>query len=66
MERLVMERYPCGVCGSGVGANSVLCRKCGKWCHWRCSGLKSLSAAAVVHPTSAASLHAKNLKTFRG
>ena len=22
-------RYPCGVCGHGVGANSVLCRTCG-------------------------------------
>ena len=31
-------RYPCGVCGHGVGANSVLCTACGKWCHKRCSG----------------------------
>ena len=23
-------RYPCGVCGQGVGANSVLCTACGK------------------------------------
>ena len=21
--------YPCGVCGRGVGANSVLCKTCG-------------------------------------
>ena len=40
-------RYPCGVCGPGVGANSVLCMACGKWCHKRCSGLGCLSAAAV-------------------
>ena len=42
-----VERYPCGVCGRGVGANSVLCTACEKWCHKRCSGLRCLSAAAV-------------------
>ena len=42
-------RYPCGVCGGGVGANSVLCITCDKWCHKRCSGLRSLKAAAVAH-----------------
>ena len=40
-------RYPCGVCGRDVGANSVLCTACAKWCHKRCSGLGCLSAAAV-------------------
>ena len=40
-------RYLCGVCGCGVGANSVLWTACGKWCHKRCSGLGRLSAAAV-------------------
>ena len=42
-----VKRYPCGVCGRGVGANSVLCTACGKWCHKRCSGLGRLSGAAV-------------------
>ena len=40
-------RYPCGVCGHGVGANSVLCTACGEWCHKRCSSKGRLSAAAV-------------------
>ena len=40
-------RYPCGVCGRGVGANSVLCTASGKWCHKRCSGLGHLSSVAV-------------------
>ena len=35
------------VCGCDVGANSVLCTACGRWCHKRCSGLGRLSAAAV-------------------
>lgn len=35
-------RYPCGVCGSGVGANSIWCCVCDRWCHKRCSGLRSL------------------------
>ena len=30
----------------GVGANSVLCGTCGKWCPERCSGLSGMSAAA--------------------
>ena len=33
-------RYPCGVCGKGVGANSVYCTFCNRWVHKRCSGLK--------------------------
>ena len=33
-------RYPCGVCGRGVGANSILCTSCQYWCHGRCSGLR--------------------------
>ena len=42
-----------GCCGGGelsvwgVGANSVLCTACGKWCHKRCSGLGRLSVAAM-------------------
>jgi hypothetical protein len=40
-------KYPCGVCGKGVGANSIKCTQCEKWIHCRCSGLKkgSLSKA---------------------
>ena len=38
-------KYPCAVCGRGVGANSILCLTCNKWCHKRCSGFAgSLSA----------------------
>ena len=33
-------KYPCSVCSSGVGANSILCESCNKWCHKRCSGIK--------------------------
>ncbi len=32
-------KFPCGVCRRGVGTNSVLCTKCKKWTHARCSGL---------------------------
>ena len=35
-------RYPCGVCGRGVGSNSILCTSCLCWCHRRCSGLRVL------------------------
>ena len=42
-ENLQSGRYPCSVCGRGVGANSILCVACDKWCHKRCSKLSRLS-----------------------
>ena len=35
-------RWPCGCCGEGVGSNSIICNKCKKWCHKRCSSLKNI------------------------
>ena len=26
-------KYPCGVCGKGVGANSIKCSSCHAWMH---------------------------------
>ena len=42
-ENVQVGRFPCGVCGSGVGVNSILCVECNKWCHKRCSGLRNLN-----------------------
>ena len=36
------DRWPCGCCGKGVGSNSILCNKCKKLCHKRCSRLKNV------------------------
>ena len=33
-------KWPCGVCGEGVQANSVQCTVCKKWIHKRCSGVR--------------------------
>jgi len=33
-------RWPCGVCGRGVGNNSIQCTSCTKWVHRKCSGTK--------------------------
>jgi len=33
-------RWPCGVCGRGVGSNSTQCTSCHKWVHKKCSGIK--------------------------
>ena len=41
-EIIQSSRYPCSLCGSGVGVNSILSTLCDKWCHRRCSGLISL------------------------
>ena len=32
-------KYPCVVCLTGVGTNSIYCRGCFLWVHKRCSGL---------------------------
>ena len=34
------SKWPCGVCGKGVGLNSIFCTQCGKWIHKRCSRVK--------------------------
>jgi len=34
-------RWPCGVCGRGVGNNSIQCSSCHKLVHRNCSGMKS-------------------------
>ena len=31
-------RWLCGVCGRGVGSNSIQCTSCHKWVHKKCSG----------------------------
>ena len=33
-------KYPCGICGKGVGRNSIQCGGCKKWVHKKCSGAK--------------------------
>jgi len=32
-------RWPCGVCGRGVGNNSIECTSCQKWIHRKCSDI---------------------------
>ena len=34
------EKWPCGVCGKGLQANSVQCTVCKKWIHKRCSSVR--------------------------
>ena len=35
--------FPCAVCRSGVGSNSIFCNGCKHWVHKKCSGLKCLT-----------------------
>ena len=42
VKKVNWSRWPRGCCGKGVGSNSILCNKCKKWCHKRCSGLKNV------------------------
>ena len=35
-------KFPCAVCRTGVGSNSIFCNGCKHWVHKTCSGLKRL------------------------
>ena len=35
--------FPCAVCGTGVGSNSIFCNGCKHWVHKKCSGLECLT-----------------------
>ena len=35
--------FPCIVCRTGVGSNSIFCNGCKHWVHKKCSGFKSLT-----------------------
>ena len=35
--------FPCTVCCTGVGSNSIFCNGCKHWVHKKCSGLKRLT-----------------------
>ena len=35
--------FPCAVCRTGVGSNSIFCKSCKHWVHKKCSGLKRLT-----------------------
>ena len=35
--------FPCAVCPTGVGSNSIFCKGCKHWVHKKCSGLKRLT-----------------------
>ena len=35
--------FPCAVCRTGVGSNSIFCKGCKHWVHKKCTGLKRLT-----------------------
>ena len=37
------DEFPCTVCCTGVGSNSIFCNGCKHWVHKKCSGLKRLT-----------------------
>ena len=39
-------KWPCTVCGQGVGSNSIQCQECFGWIHKKCSGVKGSLAKA--------------------
>ena len=46
MEKNLLQssgEFPCTVCHTGVGSNSIFCNDCKHWVHKKCSGLKRLT-----------------------
>ena len=39
--------FPCTVCRTGVGSNSIFCNSCKHWVHKKCSGLKRLNCTPL-------------------
>ena len=37
------REFPCAVCRTGVGSNSIICNGCKHWVHKKCSGRKRLT-----------------------
>ena len=37
------DEFPCAVCRTGVGSNSIFCNGYKHWVHKKCSGLKRLT-----------------------
>ena len=40
-------RWPCGVCGTDIGNNSIHCTCCQKWICRNCSGVVGFSGDAI-------------------
>jgi len=41
-------KWPCGVCGRGVGNNSIQCTSCQKWVPKKCSGSMSKVMKSLI------------------
>ena len=45
-------RWPCGVCGRGVGNNSIQCTSCQRLVHGECDGIRGSMCMYKVMTTS--------------
>ena len=62
-ETMKSGKWPCGCCGKGVGVNSILCTSCHKWCHKRCSHLRSLVGVTHFQCPKCRSANTTNIPT---
>ena len=45
------DEFPCAICHTGVGSNSIFCNDCKHWVHEKCNGLKCLTKEPVYRCT---------------
>jgi len=48
-EQQKVVRWPCGVCGRGVGNSSIQCTSCQKWVHRKCGTKGSMYSDEDIH-----------------
>ena len=58
--------FPCAVCRTGVGSNSIFCNSCKYWVHKKCTGFKRLTKTLITDVHGARELHAPWMSDHRG
>ena len=53
-----LGEFPCAVCCTGMGSNSIFCNNCKYWVHKKCSGLKRLTKTLITDVQGARELQA--------
>ena len=65
-------RWPCGVCGRGVGSNSIQCTSCQQWIHKKCKDIKGRMSQSdevicrgCLNPVTSTSRSSVDIETLR-
>ena len=60
------DEFPCAVCRTGAGSNSIFCNDFKHWVHKKCSGLKRWQRTLITDVYGTRELHAPWMADYRG